>query len=341
MSNTQQIPQDMRSAILGALLSCPHSVDSASVVLEYDAKVQGKNALSQTVDRLQELMQNKEQELAQAKAQMSALTERLRKLLDTHHIDHASEASASELVDTYEQQTLTIQEAWDASGANPQIKATREDLLANLQLLDEVCEEADQNDRHLREAEFATMVQFLEKNRRPENMVNGKTLALVAHEYGLVKDILDIYRQNLKRAQQKEAWRPDVCPLTGHPFFMWLQHPKMGLVPTYGGPLDSYTIPAIDSRGEYCRERYDHDEGAWVETQAVGLKVVDDQLYTCDLDPAAIAQDAARYKYLLDCEFTASKTYLPDLDKAQFLQKRRQAHDQQMEARLDGQGWGA
>lgn len=338
MISKKQDANDLRSDILKALLSCPHSVDSASVVLEHDAKVQGKNALSQTVDRLQALMQSKEDEITAVKAQMSALKDRLHNILRAHDIEHASDASPIDLVDIYEQSTLTVQEAWKACGANPQIKATREELLANLKLLDEVFEEADQNDRQSREAEFATMVQFLEKNRRPENRVNGNTLALIAHEYGVVKDILDIYRKNLKRISQKEACRPDVCPLTRLPFFMWLQHPDMGLVPTYGGPFDSYTIPAIDRSGEYCRERYDHDAGAWVETQAVGLQVVDDQLYTCDFDPKATAQDAARYQFLLECEFNASKKYLRELDKMEFLQKRRQSHDQQMAAGLNGQG---
>ncbi|WP_261986136.1 hypothetical protein [Escherichia fergusonii] len=36
-------------------------------------------------------------------------------------------------------------------------------------------------------------------------------------------------------------WRPDICPITGRVFFMWIEHPTLGNVPTYGGPLDSYT----------------------------------------------------------------------------------------------------
>lgn len=73
----------------------------------------------------------------------------------------------------------------------------------------------------------------------------------------------------------KPKWCPDRCPITFRPFFMWLEHPEKGLVPTYGGPYDSYTIPEPEMPEDgkktefhdiefYC-ERYDHDEGAWVD----------------------------------------------------------------------------
>lgn len=67
-------------------------------------------------------------------------------------------------------------------------------------------------------------------------------------------------------------WRPDKCPITRLPFFMWIEHPTMGWVPTYGGPLDSYTIPVMGGLANEPwhqrpleRERYDHDAGYWVE----------------------------------------------------------------------------
>ena len=41
-----------------------------------------------------------------------------------------------------EQATVTIQEAWEAAGGNPGIKATKEELITALQLLDKVCDEA-------------------------------------------------------------------------------------------------------------------------------------------------------------------------------------------------------
>lgn len=62
---------------------------------------------------------------------------------------------------------------------------------------------------------------------------------------------------------------PEKCPITGLPFFMMVEHPILGLVPTYGGPFDSYTIPQIDEGGEYYRERFDQDEGIWKDNEWV------------------------------------------------------------------------
>ncbi len=58
---------------------------------------------------------------------------------------------------------------------------------------------------------------------------------------------------------------------------MWIEHPELGNVPTYGGPLDSYTIPTKDGDGEFSCERYDHDFGDWVESECLGLYLIDDK----------------------------------------------------------------
>lgn len=42
-------------------------------------------------------------------------------------------------------ETISIQEAWEACGGNPGIRATRQDLIEALRGLDEVCDEADNN----------------------------------------------------------------------------------------------------------------------------------------------------------------------------------------------------
>ena len=89
---------------------------------------------------------------------------------------------------------------------------------------------------------------------------------------------------------QQEPWRPDVCPITGLPFFMWIEHHETGqMVPTYGGPYDSYTIPVREKDGSYCRERYDHDNGWWVtdEVEDVGVQIVSDQAYVSEDEPPA------------------------------------------------------
>lgn len=71
------------------------------------------------------------------------------------------------------------------------------------------------------------------------------------------------------------------CPVTGEPFFMVLKHPDLGWVPTYGGPRDSWTAPETDGEDEEAgrapmlyRYHYDHDEGAWGEYEAMGMRAV-------------------------------------------------------------------
>lgn len=82
-----------------------------------------------------------------------------------------------------------------------------------------------------------------------------------------------------------ERWCPDVCPITGRKFFMWVTHHDTGDdVPTYGGPFDSYTIPVKDEDGSYSCERYDHDFGGWREWEDIGLTLVDDQSLVVEAD---------------------------------------------------------
>lgn len=73
------------------------------------------------------------------------------------------------------------------------------------------------------------------------------------------------------------------CPFTKRPYFMHIDHPELGRVPTYGGPFDSYTIPTPDDDGERTLrvERYDHDAGDWIEGgEPLRLHVVTDQEFS-------------------------------------------------------------
>lgn len=82
-------------------------------------------------------------------------------------------------------------------------------------------------------------------------------------------------------------WCPAMCPITFARFFMWIEHPDRGWVPTYGGPFDSYTIPEPECDGrdgplvrtdvEYRQERFDHDEGAWRESEGVDIRTITDE----------------------------------------------------------------
>ncbi|HWW99517.1 hypothetical protein [Collimonas sp.] len=74
---------------------------------------------------------------------------------------------------------------------------------------------------------------------------------------------------------------PAKCPITRRDFFMVIGHPELGMVPTYGGPFDSYTIPEMDGepteqfqeRALFVR-RYDHDRGYWVDNEDLPMRVI-------------------------------------------------------------------
>lgn len=80
------------------------------------------------------------------------------------------------------------------------------------------------------------------------------------------------------------SWCPDECPITGRKFFMWIDHPKDGIVPTYGGPFDSYTLAKPDGEGTFECERYDHDAGHWRDdaSETIDLRLIDGQADECE-----------------------------------------------------------
>uniref|UniRef100_UPI003CFF22E0 hypothetical protein n=1 Tax=Alcaligenes faecalis TaxID=511 RepID=UPI003CFF22E0 len=85
-------------------------------------------------------------------------------------------------------------------------------------------------------------------------------------------------------SEAAKPWAPEKCPITQRPFFMWIEHHKTGeMVPTYGGPYDSYTLAEFDGEDFVC-ERFDHDAGGWLVdcVEGLGVKLVDDQSLVID-----------------------------------------------------------
>ena len=103
------------------------------------------------------------------------------------------------------------------------------------------------------------------------------------------------------RAEVDNRWCPDCCPVTRLPFFMWIGDEAENMVPTYGGPYDSYTIPVMDDEihlpwheREMCRERYDHDQGSWIDgCEIVSVRIICDEKLM-DLEDKATEVDQLR-----------------------------------------------
>ncbi len=92
-------------------------------------------------------------------------------------------------------------------------------------------------------------------------------------EIGFSWNRFDVRREVVAYAKKKIiAAMPSKCPLTGLPFFMPIKHPDLGLVPTFGGPFDSYTTPEKDEGDDsYFWWRFDHDLGGWTGKEVVDL----------------------------------------------------------------------
>ena len=111
-----------------------------------------------------------------------------------------------------------------------------------------------------------------------------------------------------KKGEELQAATPAECPITHRPFFMVIEHPERGLVPTYGGPYDSYTIPewepVKDERTPaelYC-ERFDHDEGGWIEgVESIDWYVTTDEHLANQAEQlkTALAENETRVRELL------------------------------------------
>lgn len=98
---------------------------------ELDALLQQQSDLSWKLADLSELISEKRRELADARRRAGC---------ERRHHQSGRRANMS---DKTPAESITIQEAWEAAGGNPGIKATKAELLESLRTLDKVCDEAD------------------------------------------------------------------------------------------------------------------------------------------------------------------------------------------------------
>ncbi|ECV7800124.1 ead/Ea22-like family protein [Salmonella enterica] len=205
--------------------------------------------------------------------------------------------------------------------------------LAYVEQGDDVDDKQDHyNTAYIAAANPAAMLALLDENiqlQREKDAIEAVALAL--------RDDMRDAREQLEEAEKQivemsraasvnNHWKPDVCPITGRKFFMWIEHETLGYVPTYGGPFDSYTIPTRDSSGEYSCERYDHDVGGWVEGETIGLYLIDDdeQCRVCELEERIQeleARQIALPKRLSPEGYHIDEAYMVDDDEGEYLDR--------------------
>lgn len=117
-----------------------------------------------------------------------------------------------------------------------------------------------------------------------ENALNE--IELLKKTYNQLFDAVQSEREQLAKANEQiqklsirnaELVEPlEKCPITRRELFMVIDGK-----PTYGGPYDSYTIPAMEGKPdekwherELCVERFDHDAGCWVDEEIIPLRIV-------------------------------------------------------------------
>ncbi len=143
--------------------------------------------------------------------------------------------------------------------------------------------EQQANAEFIAAANPATVLALLDERERNQQYIKSRDqvneeIALTVRKLRVELEEVKQHAEELSETKAvRNQWRPDICPITGRAFFMWIEHPTLGNVPTYGGPLDSYTIPTKDGDGEFSCERYDHDFGGWVESECLGLYLIDDR----------------------------------------------------------------
>jgi hypothetical protein len=78
-------------------------------------------------------------------------------------------------------------------------------------------------------------------------------------------DAEPLYTAPQPPTRQEHPVGHDNCPITGRVFWGNIEHPEFGVIATYGGPLDTYSIPRMHEDGEIRCEQFDQDAGEWVE----------------------------------------------------------------------------
>ena len=86
-------------------------------------------------------------------------------------------------------------------------------------------------------------------------------------------------RDELQKQVTDKLEVPERCPITGYRFFCVMNYEGRKL-PTYGGPLDSFTVPVAHPSEDFTEARelirttFNHDDDCRAEDESTGLFVV-------------------------------------------------------------------
>lgn len=111
-------------------------------------------------------------------------------------------------------------------------------------------------------AELSCVINWLEGGRDPKDA--AKELRLYCERAWAGAQPVQQPAPVLSSGGEKPAGFA-TCPISGRPFWGNIDHPERGMIATYGGPFDTYSIPYLSDDDELRVERFDQDMGDWVE----------------------------------------------------------------------------
>ncbi|HGC1867612.1 TPA: ead/Ea22-like family protein, partial [Escherichia coli] len=90
------------------------------------------------------------------------------------------------------------------------------------------------NAEFIAEASPATVLALLDERERNQQYIKSRDQENedIALTVGKLRVELEEVKQHAEELSETKAvrnqWRPDICPITGRAFFMWIEHPTLG-----------------------------------------------------------------------------------------------------------------
>ena len=106
------------------------------------------------------------------------------------------------------------------------------------------------NAEFIAEANPATVLALLDEQERNQQYIKRRDQENedIALTVGKLRVELEEVKQHAEELSETKAvrnqWRPDICPITGRAFFMWIEHPTLGNEP----PRESWRLNFLRKR---------------------------------------------------------------------------------------------